>query len=62
MKHSLISTSYLGMKNMMVGRIGGISRINVLSVRLDFVDIRGKILQANILTDKKLSGIYHIFF
>ena len=52
LKHSLISTSYLGMKNTMVVRIGGINRINVSSVRLDFVDTQGKILQANILTNK----------
>ena len=51
-KHSLICTSYLGIKNMMVIRIGGINRINVSSVRLDFIDTQGKILQANILTDK----------
>ena len=37
---------------MMVIRIGGIDRINVSSVRLDFIDTQGKILQANILTDK----------
>ena len=36
----------------MVVRIGGINRINVSSIRLDFVDTQGKILQANILTDK----------
>ena len=52
MKHSLISTSYLGTTNTMMVRIGGINRINVSSVRIDFVDTQGKILQANILTDK----------
>ena len=36
----------------MVVRIGGINRINVSSIRLDFVDNQGKVLQANILTDK----------
>ena len=36
----------------MIVRIGGISRINVSSIRFDFVDTQGKILQANIFTDK----------
>ena len=36
----------------MMVRIGGINRINVSSVRIDFVDTQGKILLANILTDK----------
>ena len=36
----------------MVIRIGGISRINVSSIRLDFVNSQGKVLQANIPTDK----------
>ena len=52
MKHVLISSSYLDIKNPMVFRIGGINRINVSSIRFDFVDTQGKILQANILTDK----------
>ena len=36
----------------MVVRIGGVNRINVSSIRVDFVDTQGKVLQANILTDK----------
>ena len=36
----------------MVVRIGGIKRTDVSSFRLDFVDTNGKILQANILSDK----------
>ena len=36
----------------MVVCISGISRIDVSSVRLNFVDTNGKILQANILSDK----------
>ena len=36
----------------MVVRIGGINRIDPSSIRLDFVDTNGKILQANILSDK----------
>ena len=36
----------------MVIRIGGISRIDISSVRLDFVDTNGKILQANIVSGK----------
>lgn len=36
----------------MVVRIGGINRINVSSIRVDFVDTQGKVLQANIPTDK----------
>ena len=36
----------------MMVRIGGINRINVSSIRFDFVDTQGKILQANIFTDK----------
>ena len=36
----------------MVIRIGGINRINVSSIRLDFVNTQGKVLQANMLTDK----------
>ena len=36
----------------MVVRIGGISRIDISSVRLDFVDTNGKILQANIVSGK----------
>ena len=48
----LIQYFFLGIKNMMVVRIGGINRINVSSIRLDFVNTQGKVLQANILTDK----------
>ena len=48
----LIQYFFLGIKNMMVVRIGGINRINVSSTRLDFVNTQGKVLQANILTDK----------
>ena len=48
----LIQYFFLGIKNMMVVRIGGINRINVSSIRLDFVNIQGKVLQANIPTDK----------
>ena len=36
----------------MVVRIGGIKQTDVSSFRLDFVDTNGKILQANILSDK----------
>ena len=36
----------------MVVRIGGIKRTDVSSFRLDFVDTNGKILQANIVSDK----------
>ena len=36
----------------MVVRIGGVSRIDVSSVKLDFVDTNGKILQANVVSDK----------
>ena len=36
----------------MVVCIGGINRINVSSIRVDFVDTQGKVLQANIPTDK----------
>lgn len=36
----------------MVVRIGGVDRINVSSIRVDFVDTQGKVLQANIPTDK----------
>ena len=48
----LIQYFFLGIKNMMVVRIGGINRINVSSIRLDSVNIQGKVLQANIPTDK----------
>ena len=48
----LIQYFFLGIKNMMVVRIGGINRINVSSIRLDFVNTQGKVLQANIPTDK----------
>ena len=43
----------------MVVRIAGINRIDVSSVRLDFVDINAKVLQANILSDKLGSDDVH---
>ena len=36
----------------MVVRIGGINRIDLSSLILNFVDIQGNILQTNILADK----------
>ena len=36
----------------MVIRIGGVNRIDISSIRVDFVDTQGKVLQANIPTDK----------
>lgn len=36
---------------MMVVRLGGVSRIDLASVRLDIVDVNGKVLQSNIKTD-----------
>ena len=36
----------------MVIRIGGVNRIDISSIRVDFVDTQGKVLQANIVTDK----------
>lgn len=36
----------------MVVRIGGINRIDLSSLILNFVDIQGNILQTNILVDK----------
>ena len=37
---------------MMVVRLGGVSRIDLASVRLDIVDANGKVLQSNIKTDR----------
>ena len=37
---------------MMVVRLGGVSRIDLASVRLDIVDADGKVLQSNIKTDR----------
>lgn len=37
---------------MMVVRLGGVSRIDLASVRLDIVDVNGKVLQSNIKTDR----------
>ena len=37
---------------MMVVRLGGVSRIDLASVRLDIVDVNGKALQSNIKTDR----------
>ena len=51
-KHFLFNFFHLGIKNTMVVRIGGINRTDVSSFRLDFVDTNGKILQANIVSDK----------
>ena len=36
----------------MVVRLGGVSRIDLASVRLDIVDANGKVLQSNIKTDR----------
>ena len=36
----------------MIVRIGGVNRIDISSIRVDCVDTQGKILQANIVTDK----------
>ena len=52
MKHFLFNTSYLGRKNTIVVRIGGINRIDLSSLILNFVDIQGNILQAIALKDK----------
>ena len=37
---------------MMVVRLGGVSRIDLASVRLDIVDADGKVLRSNIKTDR----------
>ena len=37
---------------MMVVRLGGVSRIDLASVRFDIVDVNGKVLQSNIKTDR----------
>ena len=37
---------------MMVVRLGGVSRIDLASVKLDIVDANGKVLQSNIRTDR----------
>ena len=37
---------------MMIVRLGGVSRIDLASVRLDIVDVNGKVLQSNIKTDR----------
>ena len=36
---------------MIVVHLGGENRIDLSSIRIDIVDIKGKVLQANIVTD-----------